>query len=156
MQDYQFSVSTILRYGASVHAEARLLTYDGEGFRSATFAEVGRRSAQLAHGLRERLGVVGDQRVATFMWNNQEHVEAYLAVPSMGAVVHTLNIRLFPDQIAYIATHAEDRVVLVDGSLVPLLERVIDQMPTVEHVVLVGSADTSKLAAAGKTVHAYE
>ena len=55
------------------------------------------------------------------MWNNQEHLEAYLAVPSMGAVLHTLNIRLFPEQVAYIANHAEDQVVIVDASLLPLL-----------------------------------
>jgi len=83
---------------------------------------VGQRAAQLANALRG-IGVTGDQRVATFMWNNAEHLTAYLAVPSMGAVLHTLNIRLFPEQVAYIANEAEDRVVLVDMSLAELLGR---------------------------------
>jgi fatty-acyl-CoA synthase len=156
MQNVQLSVSTILEYGATAHSQSEILTYSGDGFRRATFAEVAQRVAQLAHGLRDRLGVVGDQRVATFMWNNQEHVEAYLAVPAMGAVLHTLNVRLFPEQITYIAEHAQDRVIIVDGSLVPLLARIADRLPTVEHVVLVGQADVSALTAAGKSVIGYE
>ena len=158
MQDVQLSISSILRYGAMAHARSEVLTYTGAGFRSATFAEVTERAAQLAHGLRERLGITGDQRVGTFMWNTQEHVEAYLAVPSMGAVIHTINIRLFPEQIAYIIQHADDRVVIVDDSLVPLLAKLADRLPTVEHVVVVGDAatDTSALTDAGKSVVGYE
>ena len=71
------------------------------------------------------------------MWNNAEHLEAYLAIPSMGAVLHTLNIRLFPDQLVYIANHAEDRVVIVDDSLVPLLAKELPQLETVTHVLVV-------------------
>jgi fatty-acyl-CoA synthase len=156
MQDFPLTISTILRYGSTAYADSQLLTYTGEGLRSATFAEVARRAAQLAHGLRGRLGVVGDQRVATFMWNNQEHVEVYLAVPAMGAVVHTLNIRLFADQLVYVAEHAEDRVVIVDATLVPLFAKLVDRMPTVEHVVVTGPADTSAITAAGKSVLTYE
>ena len=118
---------------------------------------VGRRAAQLAHGLRG-LGITGDQRVATFMWNNAEHLEAYLAVPSMGAVLHTLNIRLFPEQLVYIANHAEDRVVIVDDSLVPLLAKELPKLETVTHVLVAGpdaaAADLDSLRAAGKEVAA--
>ncbi|MFD0853823.1 AMP-binding protein, partial [Actinomadura adrarensis] len=110
---------------------------------------------RLAEALRG-LGVDGDQRVATFMWNNAEHLEAYLAVPSMGAVLHTLNLRLFPDQLVYIANHAEDYVVIVDGSLIPLLAPVLPQMKTVRHVIVVGDGDTAPLADAGKELHSYE
>nr|WP_281416512.1 long-chain fatty acid--CoA ligase [Actinocrinis puniceicyclus] len=159
MQDVQLSISSILRYGSMAHARSEVLTYTGSGFRRATFAEVAGRAAQLAHGLRELLGVTGDQRVGTFMWNTQEHVEAYLAIPSMGAVVHTINIRLFPDQVAYIIEHADDRVVIVDDTLVPLLSKLADRLPTVEHVVVVGdlaAADTGAFAAAGKSVLGYE
>ena len=78
------------------------------------------------------------------MWNNQEHLEAYLAVPAMGAVLHPLNIRLFPDQLAYIADHAGDKVVIVDGSVLPLLAKVLGQLPQVEHVVVNGPADLSR------------
>jgi fatty-acyl-CoA synthase len=158
MQEFPLSVSSMLLHGATVHGRSEVLTYTGSGFRRASFAEIERRAAQLAHGLRDRLGVVGDQRVGTFMWNTQEHIEAYFAVPAMGAVLHTVNIRLFPEQIAYIIEHADDRVIIVDDTLVPLLSSLADRLPTVEHVVLVGDPDTdvSKLAAAGKSVISYD
>src|SRR6478672_6204452 len=124
MQDAPLSIAQILRHGASVHGDAEVVTWTESGPRRTSYAEVGRRCAQLAHALRG-LGVTGDQRVATFMWNNAEHLVAYLAVPSMGAVLHTLNLRLFPEQLIYIANHAEDRVVIVDSTLIPLLAGVL-------------------------------
>jgi len=111
--------------------------------------------AQLAHGLRD-LGVTRGDRVATFMWNNQEHLDTYFAAPSMGAVLHTLNIRLAREQIAFIANHAEDSVVLVDMSLVSLLAPVLAEMTTVHTVVAVGSGDLDVLAASGKDVIRYD
>ena len=96
--------------------------------------EVGERVDRLCRAL-ESLGVEPGDRVATFMWNSQEHLEVYLACPCMGAVLHTLNIRLFPEQLTYIANHAEDRVVFVDDSLVPVLEKVAPTFETVEHYV---------------------
>jgi fatty-acyl-CoA synthase len=91
-----------------VHADQKVITWTGDGSRSTTYRQVGEQAAQLAHALRS-LGMTGDQRVGTFMWNNAEHLIAYLAVPSMGAVLHALNIRLFPPQIIYVANHADDR-----------------------------------------------
>ena len=81
------------------------------------------------------------------MWNNQAHLEAYLAVPCMGAVLHTLNIRLFPEQLAYIISHAEDKVIIVDASLVPLLAKVRDQIGHVEHLIVHGAEDSGALGA---------
>ena len=155
MQETPLSIATLVRYGTTVHGSAEVVTWTGEGARSATYAEVGRRAARLAHALRA-LGVQGDDRVGTFMWNNQEHLEAYLAVPAMGAVLHPLNIRLFPDQLAFIADHGGDKVVLVDGSVLPLLAKVLGQLPQVEHVVVNGPADLSVLEGTSATVHAYE
>jgi fatty-acyl-CoA synthase len=155
MQETPLSIATLVRYGTTVHGSSEVLTWTGDGVRSATYAEVGRRAAQLAHALRE-LGVEADDRVGTLMWNNQEHLEAYLAVPAMGAVLHPLNIRLFPDQLAYIADHAADKVVLVDGSVLPVLAKVLGQLTTVEHVVVNGPADLSVLDGTHATVHAYE
>jgi fatty-acyl-CoA synthase len=154
MQDVPLSVASILRHGCDVYPDAHIITLGETGNRRATFTEVAANAARLAHGLRA-LGIEGDQRVGTFMWNNQEHMEAYLAVPSMGAVLHTLNIRLFPDQVAYIANHAEDRVVIVDSSLIPLLARVLPEMSTVESVVVIGDADTTPLEPAGKQIVGY-
>ena len=155
MQETPLSLATLVRYGTTVHGSAEVVTWTGDGARTATYAEVGRRAAQLAHGLRE-LGITGDDRVGTFMWNNQEHLEAYLAVPAMGAVLHPLNIRLFPDQLAYIANHAADKVIIVDGSVLPVLAKVLGQLSTVEHLVVNGPADLSVIEGTHATVHAYD
>ncbi len=155
MQETPLSIATIVRYGTTVHGACEVITSTGDGVRRATFADVGRRSAQLANALRS-LGVTGDQRVGTFMWNNQEHLEAYLAVPAMGAVLHTLNVRLFPDQLAYIIDHAEDLVILADGSVLPLLAKVLPQTPSVKHVVVNGPADTSVLDGLDVVVHGWD
>src|SRR6202008_1151391 len=125
--------------------------------RRATFAEVGANAARLAHGLAGVGGGNGDG-VGTFCWNGQEHLEAYLAIPTMGAVLHTLNIRLFPEQLTYVVNHGEDKVVIVDDSLIPLLARVAGDLKTVEHSLVVGDGDTSALeeVAAGAKVLRYE
>ena len=91
--DVPLTITSIMRYGTSVFGDREVVTWTGDGTRRRTYAEAGRRAARLANALR-RLGIDADQRVGTFMWNNAEHLEAYLAVPSMGAVLHTLNIRL--------------------------------------------------------------
>ncbi|MFS8477472.1 MAG: fatty acid--CoA ligase [Micromonosporaceae bacterium] len=158
MMDFPLQIARILEHGSTVHGRAEVVTWTGDQPRRMSYAEVGAQAARLAHALRDDLGVTGDDRVATFMWNNAEHLVAYLAVPSMGAVLHTLNIRLFPDQVAYVANHAEDKVVLVDSTLMPLLAKVLPQMSTVRHVVVVGGADPQPLAAAAPhvAVHAWE
>src|SRR5246127_4864722 len=130
MQDFPLTITSILRYGAAIYADRTVATATDSGFRESTFGDLGARASQLANGLR-RLGVAGDDRVATFLWNTQEHLEAYFAVPCMGAVLHTLNIRLSDDQLAFIANDAEDRAVLVDMSLAEQLSAVLPQMPTV-------------------------
>jgi fatty-acyl-CoA synthase len=154
MQDGQLSIANLLRHGSRVHASAEVVTWTGTEARRTNYAEVGREAARLAHALRS-LGVTADQRVGTFMWNNAEHLVAYLAVPAMGAVLHTLNIRLFPEQLTYVANHAEDHVVLVDGTLVPLLAKVLPTFETVRHVVVVNGDASSLRAPDGVTVHSY-
>src|SRR5262249_58067649 len=99
------------------YRDGEVVSYARDGLRRQNYAQTGVRAAKLARALRS-LGVDGDQRVATLMWNNAEHLEAYLAIPSMGAVLHTLNLRLDPETIGYIAAHAGDDVVIVDSSLV--------------------------------------
>ncbi|MBM4525654.1 long-chain-fatty-acid--CoA ligase [Rhodococcus hoagii] len=155
MNDLPLSIAQLLRHGSTVHADAEVVTWTEAGARRRTYAEVGRRCAQLAHALRG-LGVDGDDRVATFMWNNAEHLEAYLAVPSMGAVLHTLNIRLFPEQLVHVANHAEDGVIIVDATLVPLLAPQLPQLKTVEHVIVTGESTAGLEAPEGVQVHTYE
>ncbi|OBJ77773.1 long-chain fatty acid--CoA ligase [Mycobacterium gordonae] len=154
MQEYPLTITAIMRHGCGVHGLREVITATGDGYRRITYRELGQQAAQLANALR-RLGVSGDQRVATFMWNNAEHLATYLAVPSMGAVLHTLNIRLFPHQIAYVANEAEDQVVLVDMSLAKLLTPVLPELETVHTVVAVGDGDIAALQETGKTVVRY-
>ncbi|MFI6444967.1 long-chain fatty acid--CoA ligase [Kitasatospora sp. NPDC050543] len=157
MQDVPLTVARILTHGASVHGRSVVSTWNGESADVRTFAEVGARAAQLAHALRDELGVTEDDRVATLMWNNAEHLEAYLAIPSMGAVLHTLNLRLPGQQLSFIVNHAADRVIIVNGSVLPLLAAVLPQLnPTLRHIVVSGPGDRSVLAGFAGAVHEYE
>ncbi|MGW7514821.1 long-chain fatty acid--CoA ligase [Streptomyces sp. NPDC054796] len=157
MQDVPLTISRILEHGRSVHGQSTVTTWTGDAEpQRRTFAEIGDRAAQLAHALREELGVEPGSVLATLMWNNAEHVEAYFAVPSMGAVLHTLNLRLPAEQLVWIVNHAADRVILVNGSLLPLLAPLLPRLEPVEHIVVVGPGDTSLLEGCRPAVHEYE
>ncbi|MGW8399636.1 long-chain fatty acid--CoA ligase [Streptomyces lydicus] len=157
MQEVPLTVSRILEHGRSVHGRSTVITWTGEAEpHRRSFAEVGNRAAQLANALRDELGVTEQSVLGTLMWNNAEHMEAYLAIPSMGAVLHTLNLRLPAEQLVWIVNHAEDRVVLVNGSLLPLLAPLLPQLPNVEHIVVAGPGDTSVLDGTRARVHDYE
>ncbi len=160
MMDVPLTVTRILQYGSTVFGDREVVTCTTGESRRQTYAQTGVRVAKLAHALRA-LGVDGDQRVATLMWNNSEHLEAYLTIPSMGAVLHTLNLRLDPATIGYIATHAGDDVVIVDPSLVPLLAQVLPHAETIRHVLVTGADGVTDehraaLAGHGREVHSYE
>jgi fatty-acyl-CoA synthase len=154
MQDGPLSIAQLVRYGTGVHGAVEVVTWTGGSGRRSSYAELGAETARLANALRS-LGVTGDQRVGTFMWNNAEHLAAYLAVPAMGAVLHPLNIRLFPDQLTYIANHAEDGVVILDASLIPLFNPLLPTFESVRHVIVVGGDPAALDAPAGVTVHGY-
>jgi fatty-acyl-CoA synthase len=144
MQDFPLTITAILRHGRQVYADSECVTWTDTGARRATFAEVAGNADRLAAAL-TKLGVRDGDRVGTFCWNSQEHLEAYFAIPCIGAVLHTLNIRLFPEQLAYVINHAEDKVVIVDDSLIPVLARVVDDLETVERFIVVGDGDASAL-----------
>src|SRR5271166_6712144 len=154
MQDFSLTIAALMRHSCGVHGARTVTTATGAGYRNTTYREVGRDAARLANALRE-IGITGDQRVGTFMWNNAEHLTAYMAVPSMGAVLHTLNIRLFPEQIVHVANEAEDQVVVVDLSLAKLLAPILTDLDTVHTVIAVGDGDTAVLEGSGKTVLRY-
>ncbi len=120
-------------------AEVVTLNDDGASVTRASHVEVSARVDRLARALRA-LGVEQGDRVATFAWNNQRHFELYFAVPCTGAVLHTLNIRLFDEQLIYIVNHAEDRIIFVDDSLVAQLARLAPSFNTVERFVIMGDA----------------
>jgi len=156
MQDVPLTVATIMRYAADVNGDRTVTTAMGRGcYRTTTYRELGEQAARLANALRG-FGVAGDDRVGTFMWNNAEHLTAYVAVPSMGAVLHTLNIRLSPEQIAYIANEAEDQVIVADVALTAQLAPVLPLLDTVHTVIAVGDGDLAPLLESDKTVVRYE
>jgi fatty-acyl-CoA synthase len=127
-----------------VYPGSECVTWTGSGTRRASYAEVARNAARLAGAL-TRLGIGPNDPVATFAWNNQEHLEAYFGVPSMGAVLHTLNIRLPGAQVAQIVNHAGDRVIILDDTLVPLLARIAGELTTVEAFIVNGTGDAAAL-----------
>ena len=137
MQTVPLLVSRFLDHGSTAYGASEVITWTADGARRSTNAEVAADCKRLANALRS-LGVTGDQRVGTFMWNNEEHLELYLGVPSMGAVLHTINIRLFPQQMIFVVNHAEDYVIAVDNTLAEPLSKLLPQMPTVKHILVNG------------------
>ena len=155
MQDEQLSLATLLRHATTWYADtSEVATWTPEKTTRMSFGELGREAARLANAL-AALGVRPGDRVGTFQWNNNEHMTAYVAIPAMGAVLHTVNIRLFPNQITYIANHAEDRVIITDGSLIPQLNAALGGMTTIEHIIVVDGDTGAIEAPAGVQVHAY-
>ncbi len=152
MQSPPLLISQLLRYGTELHADSEVVTWTGTGSRRMTYAEVGRQAAQLAHALRS-LGVEGDDRVATFMWNNAEHLIAYIGVPSMGAVLHAWNLRLFPEQVVYIGNHGAATVVIVDNTLAEPLSALLPHLPNIRHVIVNGHVEEATRAALGAPGH---
>jgi fatty-acyl-CoA synthase len=144
MQASQLTITSLMLRGPQLFGANEVITWQGDGARHSTYAQVAERAARLANVLHD-LGVGEGDRVGTLCWNNQEHLECYLAIPCMGAVLHTLNLRLAPKQLAHIVNDAQDSVVIVDGSLVPLLAAIRAHCPTVRHVIVVGRGDTSSL-----------
>jgi fatty-acyl-CoA synthase len=143
--DFPLTLHHIRRRMGTSSPDASVLTLAQPGsVQRATFMEVSERIDRLARAL-GRLGVEQGQRVATFAWNNQRHFELYFAIPCVGAVLHTLNVRLFEEQLTYIVNHAQDRVIFVDDSLVPVLEKLAPTFQTVEHYVVMGDGDSGSL-----------
>lgn len=155
MRDVPLTITSILRHGTTRHGDSEVVTATESGLRRIGYARLGARAAKLANGLR-RLGVRGDERVATFGWNNQEHLEAYLAVPAMGAVLHPLDIQLTPEQAGSISGHAEDRIVIVDASLAEGFAKILPELTTVHTVLVTGTGDAPALDGLGKQVIPYE
>jgi fatty-acyl-CoA synthase len=142
--DFPLTLQHVRDRVRTLYADSQIVSVrDGERSR-ASYGEVADRADRLAAAL-AGLGVGPGDRVATFMWNTREHFEVYLAVPCMGAVLHTLNVRLFAEQLTYIVNHAEDRVIVVDSSLVPVLEELAPTFESVRHYVVVGDGDSGSL-----------
>ncbi|HEX4436671.1 MAG TPA: long-chain fatty acid--CoA ligase [Solirubrobacteraceae bacterium] len=143
--DFPLTLNHIRRRMRSCNQGAEVVTLQPDGsVQRASHAAVTERVDRLARALVE-LGVEPGDRVASFAWNNQRHVELYFAAPCIGAVLHTLNIRLFEEQLTYIVNHAEDKAIFVDDSLVGVLEKLAPSFNTVEHYVIMGDGDAGSL-----------
>ena len=135
MQDYPLTVQHMLWRLEKVWKRAEVVTQrEGEVHRY-TYAEFVPRVSRLANALK-RLGIGESDRVATLAWNNYRHLELYYAIPCMGAVLHTLNLRLFPEQLEFVIKDAEDKVIFVDKTLIPILDKLAGKLPTVKAIVV--------------------
>jgi fatty-acyl-CoA synthase len=128
-------LSRILGRGAQLDPNEEIVTLMADGTHRQTLKATWDRANQLAAALKAH-GIKEGDRVASFMWNNYRHLELYQAVPSMGAVLHTLNIRLGPADLEYIINHAQDRIIFADEDLLPLLEPLLNKMPSVEKIII--------------------
>ncbi|MCZ6677871.1 MAG: long-chain fatty acid--CoA ligase [Candidatus Poribacteria bacterium] len=136
MMDYPLTIDRILEHANRIYPRKKISTKLPDGsMHRYTYANLYGRVKRLANVL-DKLGVEPGDRVGTFAWNNYQHLELYYAIPGSGAVIHTLNIRLFPEQLAYVVNHAEDKVVFIDATLLPLFEKVADEIESVQHYVL--------------------
>ncbi|WP_372073793.1 3-(methylthio)propionyl-CoA ligase [Tistrella mobilis] len=137
MMDTQLLIAPLIRNAARFHGDVEIVSRTCEGpIHRYTYADAYKRVQQLANALTSRFGIAMGDRVGTLAWNGYRHFEAYFAVSGMGAILHTINPRLFLEQIEYIVNHAEDRVILVDLTFVPIIEKLIGKIPTVEAVVI--------------------
>jgi acyl-CoA synthetase (AMP-forming)/AMP-acid ligase II len=140
MQDVPLSLDLIFNRAEQLWPGKRLMTATPAGVERTTLGAWAARTRRLG-GVLDDLGVSADGRVATFAWNTARHLELYFAPPCTGRVLHTLNIRLFADQLTYIVNHAEDEIIFVDRSLLPVLWPLMDQCPTVRHVVVMDDTE---------------
>jgi fatty-acyl-CoA synthase len=143
MQEVPLSIPMLVRHAGRLHGRKTVATRTADGVRVTSYAEVLLRARRLAAALRG-LGVAPGDRVATYCWNHQPHLETYVAVPSMGSVLHTLNIRLFDSDVAYVVEHAQDGVVIVDKSLWPAWSKVAARVSCVRHTIVVDDAPGQK------------
>ncbi len=141
MMDYPLTVDRILEHANSIYPNKQITTkLAGGSTHRYSFATLYKRVKRLANVL-DKLGIQAGDRVGTFSWNNYQHLELYYAVPCCGAICHTLNIRLSPDQLAYIINHAEDKIIFIDATLLPVFEQAADKIRCVKHYVLFNASN---------------
>jgi len=157
MQEYPLTIAQLFRRAETVFSDKVVVTALPTGRESITYAQWAERTRRLG-GVLDDLGISADGRVGTFCWNTSRHLELYFATPCSGRVAHTLNLRLFPEQLTYIVNHAADEVIFVDKSVAGLLWPLLGTFETVRHIVVIddgGQFDTTD-AGPGKQVHDYE
>ena len=142
MMQYPLTTTTILEFGNRAFHHKKVISYLPDGTRhSNSYRDLYQRCKRLANGLTKKLGIKKGDMVGTFAWNHYQHLELYYGIPGVGAVCHTINIRLSSQQTEFIINHSEDRVIFVDATLVPLLEKIAAQLETVECFVLINAPE---------------
>jgi fatty-acyl-CoA synthase len=136
MMDFPLTLQQVFERGTRLFPEREIVTGGSAGVHRYTYGDMARRVHRVADGLRQ-LGLQPGDRVATFSWNHYRHLELYFAVPMMGSVLHTLNIRLFHDQVTYIVNHAADRFICVDRSLLPVIRKLEPSFESVERLIVI-------------------
>lgn len=155
MMNTPLGVSTLHRFGARHFGSSRVGDYDGEQIHWRSYEEIDTASARLANALKT-LGLSAGDRVGTFMWNSTRHLEAYLAVPSMGGVLHTLNCRLSAEHVAYIINHAGDRFLIIDGRLLDSFLPILPLIPDVECLIVTESEQDRDVSLNDPRMVSYE
>lgn len=144
MQSFSLNLAYILEHAGRFHGETEICSnMAGGGVHRYTYAEALRRSKKLANALKS-YGINAGDRIATLAWNDYRHFEAWYAIAGQGAICHTVNPRLFPDQISYIINHAQDRLVFIDPQFVPMLETIQDELSSVEAFIVLSDRDNFK------------
>ena len=146
MMTQQLTIQSLVDYAAHYHGGTEIWSVNTTGgVEETTWAEIGANSHRLGDALTQ-LGLEPQARCATIAWNNRRHVEIYFGVSGAGLVCHTINPRLFPEQLIYIINHADDKVLFIDKTFVPLVKAIQGQLPNLEHVVLMGPRDDDAAA----------
>ncbi len=146
IMDYQLNIPLIMKRAETVYADKEIVTrLPDKSIHRYTYADFVKRAKKLTLAL-QKLGVQPGERIGTFCWNNYHHLEAYFGIPGAGGVLHTLNLRLSPDELTYISNHAEDRVVIVDKVLLPLFEKFKDNIAGLRHVIVAAPEPSEDLA----------
>ena len=159
MQEVPFSVARILEFGTTAHANTTCTTWRASGAEETTFGEIGARATAFANALNDDLGIDGDQRVSTLLYNCSEHIEVMFAVAAKGAVFNPLNVQLMADQIAYVVNHAESEVIVADPRLAEKLGAILQLCPNVRAVAFTGIApldDAASHLPPSVEVYSYE
>ncbi|MCH2558795.1 MAG: long-chain-fatty-acid--CoA ligase [Alcanivorax sp.] len=146
MMNQPLLISSQIRHAARYHADGEIVSVEtAGGVHRTNWGEVERRARRLGSAL-QSLGLQHSDRVATLAWNNHRHLEIYFGVSGAGLVCHTINPRLFPEQLVYIFNHAEDKVLFIDKTFLPLIEALQDKLPKLEHVYLLSGKDDEAAA----------
>lgn len=154
MMNGALTLPLMMEHAETFFPKKQVISRTAGGITRLTYREIGARTRRLSHAL-QRLGVQKGDRVGTLAWNHHRHLEAYFAIPGIGAVLHTINIRLTPQHIAYIINHAQDKVLLVDAELLPLVEKVKDELAAVKaFIVMTDQEDLPQTAL--QSVYHYE